>query len=630
MTRRRAALAAAAAAACAAAGWWLAGRATSHALPDAVVIADTVAELSRTLDPAAVVAEDAADPVRAGIVRPGNRLAGEGEREGLIAPPASRLRFALDVPPDGVLELAVGVQGDGTRDRTRSGVRFAVVLDGRERWSRSVNPAGAKRDRRWHPARIDLGPAAGRRATVELVTTADRPGQPLAGVPAWSGVRLVRETRRPRQAAAPGSPNVVVLLVDTLRADRVGVYGARPSPTPALDGLAASGLVFGQAVAQSSWTLPSVSSLFTGLHPRSHGAIGDAGGDGDAAWGFLSDDVVTWAEVATRAGITTVGVSANPLVSRGTNLAQGFETFVELPWDPEAKRWGSAPVVNRTFLDWLAANRRHRFVAWLHYMEPHDPYAPPEALRPPAPPGTPADVARGWALEVSRRLGRPGAPPLPPEQLAYLRALYDGDVRAWDAELPHLLDGLRRYGVADRTVVIVTADHGEEFLEHGLLLHRAHLFDELLRVPLIVAGPGIPAGRRDDQVQGIDLFPTLSARLGLTPPAGLPGRDLLAGPADRTAFAETDGQANDGARRALIAARRPDAKLILAPGDGAPALYDLARDPGELTPLSPETGMGPPLRTALDGFVRDAPPPPAPTGRDPGLLDRLRALGYAQ
>ena len=242
MTRRRAVLAAAAAAALAGAGWWLAGRVTSHALPDEVVVADTVAELSRTLDPAAVVAQDAKDPVRAGVVRPGNRLAGEGEREGLIAPPASRLRFALDVPPDGVLELAVGVQGDGTRDRTRSGVRFAVLLDGRERWSRTVNPAGAKRDRRWHPARIDLGPAAGRRATVELVTTADRPGQPLAGVPAWSGVRLVRETRRPRQAAAPDAPNVLVLLVDTLRADRVGVYGARPSPTPTLDALAASGL----------------------------------------------------------------------------------------------------------------------------------------------------------------------------------------------------------------------------------------------------------------------------------------------------------------------------------------------------------------------------------------------------
>src|SRR4029079_15656401 len=117
--------------------------------------------------------------------------------------------------------------------------------------------------------------------------------QPLAGVPAWSGVRRVRETRQPRQAAGPDAPNVLVLLVDTLRADHVGVYGAAPRPTPALDALAASGLVFTEAVSQSSWTLPSVSSLFTGLHPRSHGAIGDAGGGGEAARGSHSDALRT-------------------------------------------------------------------------------------------------------------------------------------------------------------------------------------------------------------------------------------------------------------------------------------------------------------------------------------------------
>jgi arylsulfatase A-like enzyme len=263
-------------------------------------------------------------------------------------------------------------------------------------------------------------------------------------------------------------------------------------------------------------------------------------------------------------------------------------------------------------------------------MEPHDPYTPPEALRPLVPPGTPTDVARGWVLDVARRLQRPGAPPLPAEQLAYLRALYDGDIRSWDAELPRLLDGLRRHGVADSTVIVVTADHCEEFLEHGLLLHRAHLFDELIRVPLILAGPGIAAGRRGDQAQGIDVFPTLGALLGLPHPPALPGRDLLAGPADRIAIAETDGQANDGARRALVAARRPDAKLIVAPADGAVARYDLTRDPGERTPLPADASPGLPLRAALDALDRTAAPPPARTGRDPGLRERLRALGYAE
>jgi len=421
-----------------------------------------------------------------------------------------------------------------------------------------------------------------------------------------------------------------VLLVDTLRADRLGCYGASPSPSPNLDALAAGGLLFTQAIAQSSWTLPSVSTLFTGLYPRSHGAIGDDGdGDDQAAWGYLAGDVVTWAELASRAGITTVGVSANPLVSRGTNLAQGFETFAELPWDPKTRRWSSAGDVNRRFLDWLAPNRAQRFVAWLQYMEPHDPYTPPPAMRPPPPPGMRPDLAAGWVLDVSRKLDAHSGPPLPPDQIAYLRALYDGEIRSWDAELPVLLGGLARLGLRDSTVIVVVADHGEEFQEHGLLLHRAHLYDELLHVPLVIVGPAIRPGRRTDQVQGIDLFPTLAELLGFASPPDLPGRSVLAEGPERPAVCETDGLANNGTRVDLVAVRRPAWKLIYAPARQSAELYDLGTDPGEHAPLPVEAGEGPALRRTLDDFVRTAPPAPAHTGRDPALLEKLRALGYA-
>jgi len=263
-------------------------------------------------------------------------------------------------------------------------------------------------------------------------------------------------------------------------------------------------------------------------------------------------------------------------------------------------------------------------------MEPHDPYTPPAALRPPVPPGTPPDVAAGWVLDVSRRLGKPGVPPLPPEQLAYLRALYQGEIRSWDSQLPALLGGLDRLGVRDSTLVIVTADHGEEFLEHGLLLHRAHLYDELIHVPLVVAGPGITPGRRTDQVQGIDLFPTLASVLGFDVPSQLSGRSLLAPAPGRLAFSATDGQANDGTRRPLDAVRRPDWKLIHAPVADDFQLFDLAADPGERSPLALTTGDGPALRVALDDFARSAPAPPARTGYDPALGEKLRALGYAE
>src|SRR6185369_3001115 len=117
----------------------------------------------------------------------------------------------------------------------------------------------------------------------------------------------------------------------------------------------------------------------TGRHPRAHGARGrEARTQGEAEWGVLGDDLVTWAEAAARAGITPVGVSANPLVSRGTNLAQGFETFVELPWSPEGRNWPDGAAVNGAFFDWLGTHGGRRFVAYLHYMEPHDPYTPPD------------------------------------------------------------------------------------------------------------------------------------------------------------------------------------------------------------------------------------------------------------
>src|SRR5262249_30555817 len=216
---------------------------------------------------ATIVAEKPGDPVRAGEVRPGNRLDGHGERPSLVTPPPARVRLTPEVPPGGVLRFGVGVQGAGHRDPDRSAVRFAVAVDGREVWSRTVNPAATRHDRRWFDERIDLGAAAGRRTEIVLITEAARPDRPLAGTPGWGTVRLVRETRHPRQPATAAAPTVLVLLVDTLRADRLGCYGADPSPSPNLDALAAAGLVFTQAIAQSSWTLPSVASLFTGLHP---------------------------------------------------------------------------------------------------------------------------------------------------------------------------------------------------------------------------------------------------------------------------------------------------------------------------------------------------------------------------
>jgi arylsulfatase A-like enzyme len=604
---------------------WRALRPHEAPLPPTISTEEVVRELAPGRNPAAGGAQGDGDPLRTAIVRPGDPLKGQGGRPALLAPSPSRFHFRIDVPADAALAFAVAVE----RAEASSATRFAVAVDGREVWTRTVDPASARTDRRWFDEHLDLSGHAGRTVDLDLVAAATSPGLP-SGKAGWANVRLVRTQRHPRQAGAPERPNVLVLLVDTLRADALGTYGATPSPSPNLDRFAAGGQVFEQATAQAPWTLPSVATLFTGLYPRSHGAVGETGDvDANAVWGFLADSLDTIAERATRAGITTFGVSTNPIVSSGTNLSQGFERFVELTWQGKQRNWESAATVNRLFLDWLGQNRGWRFFAYLHYMEPHDPYTPPREFRPPRPPGIRDDLAEGRVLGISKQMDRGRAVAISPEESAYLRALYDGEIRSWDEELGMLLDALGRLGVQDSTVVIVTADHGEEFMEHGLLTHRKHLYEESIHVPLVLRGPGIAAGRRGEQVQGIDLYPTLAALLGLDVPADLPGMSLLGALPARTAICEvTRGRTRDGQRDDLVAARTPTWKVIDALGSDADESYDLANDPAERTALPAGSGAGPALQDALTEFAKSAPPPPEQDRYDPDLRDKLRALGY--
>ncbi|HZP40315.1 MAG TPA: sulfatase-like hydrolase/transferase, partial [Candidatus Binatia bacterium] len=367
-----------------------------------------------------------------------------------------------------------------------------------------------------------------------------------------------------------------------------------------------------------------------GLYPASHGLVAgveDDGGGTDPS--FLADTVPTLASEAARAGITTVGVSANPLVSRDTNLSRGFETFVESGWDPKRGDWTPASDIDRTFLAWLARNRGLRFFAWLHYMDVHEPYRPPAPYRPPPPGGIRPQVASGVIGPLALRVNHLGAPPLPAPEVGYLRALYEGDIAAWDAELGRLLGALGDLGVLDTTVVVVLSDHGEEFQDHGKLTHGVHLYDELVRVPFVVAGPGVAPGRTATQVQGIDLFPTLARRLGVPTPARLPGADALAALAPRPAFAETRyGRTPDGTRTTLLAVRTPERKLIEAPALGHVELYDLASDPGEhhdRAAAEPHADLA-----ALLATWRAATPAAPAAEEAPGLLDKLRALGYVE
>jgi choline-sulfatase len=605
-------------------------------LPERIALEQAIADLSGAFARTAVVEEPAPDAVRPGGLQPGFYLAvAGGYRQAIVAPPPSRLRFTARVPPGSTLRFGIGVEKTAKREQRPVGVRFAVTVDGRERFARVVNSIHHD-DQRWFDEEVALGVDTERELEIGLETRSAGDG-PVVGTPGWSHVRVVQERSYARRPAATDAPNVLLLLVDTFRRDRLGCYGARPSPSPTLDALALRGLVFEQAVAQAPWTMPSVATILTGLYPQSHGMVagqhpgaGALAGHVDADTAFLPDGVATLAEHAERGGVTTVGVSANPIVSRDTNLARGFETFVEFGMDQARQEWVAAPRVNDAFLRWLGEHRGHRFLAYLHYMDTHDPYTPPAAFRPAPPPGVRPQIAAGNVAPLALQINRHGAPPLPAVEVDYLRALYDGEIRGWDAALGELLTGLERLGVEQSTLVVVVADHGEEFQDHGRLKHGIDLYDELIHVPLVIAGPGVVPGRTAVPAQGIDLFPTVAAALGLPAPPGLPGQNLLGTPVARPAFADTRyGVAADGGALRLIAVRTPGWKLIQAPDLGRTELYDLTHDPGEHQDRS-GAADGAALATELARWEATVPPPPPVAGRDPRLLEKLRALGYVE
>ena len=327
-----------------------------------------------------------------------------------------------------------------------------------------------------------------------------------------------------------GRPNVIVVCIDSLRADRLAPYGGADTNTRTFDAIAAEGVVFENAFSVASWTKPSVASLLTGLYPSQHGLIAGHGTRAD----LLPDATTTLAETLHEAGYRTAAFVDNIHLQRAQSaLDQGFEVYAE--------ELGSAREIINGFAAWVAREEPRPFFAYLHVLDPHWPYTP---LPPPAGRALAAGVAlrrSQWDLTGSRwpllrnavnehglRLTR--------EEIAAVTALYDGEIYDVDAALASLLELLRARGLLARTLLVVTADHGEGLLDHGRLDHGYGPYDELLRIPLLLRFPdGAEAGRRVSQpVQIVDVAPTIVEYAGIRMPA-LGGRSLLAAVAGRDA-----------------------------------------------------------------------------------------------
>jgi len=434
-----------------------------------------------------------------------------------------------------------------------------------------------------------------------------------AGVVAWI---MSREGR--------SRPSVVLIVIDTLRADRLGRAGYFRNITPHLDALADDSLVFENAVAPAPWTTPSVAGLFTSLEP--------------AVLGFetdlpivLDDSVVALAEVFRRNGYRTMAVISHDFVGSSLNLDRGFDAFDQ----SNALGHGgiSSPGVTETAMSLLEAAGCRPFFLFVHYFDPHFDYLLHSEFD--FDPDYPGPLKSGEPIESLQAR----APAMTDADLRFVNALYDSEIGFTDRHVGRLLNELKRRELYDRGLIVFAADHGEEFSERGdhWIGHTKTLYQELVHVPLFIKLPG--SSRRgvvEDDVGLIDLMPTLVDHLGLKTPAGYrpQGRaiDLEGGarPGPRSVYSETRY------RPPFQAVVQGGWKLIENRETGARELYDLESDPGEkvnLVSARPEEGER--LAALLENWrqaveiqrnrrnIRPAPPRFTEVEKV-----RLRSLGY--
>ncbi len=442
---------------------------------------------------------------------------------------------------------------------------------------------------------------------------------------------------RPRPV--PGNVrNVLLIIIDTVRCDALGCYDPRSKATPILDALADEGVRFEQAIAQASWTLPSVTSLLTSTWPTIHGAMGKMGTRTHSPERLtgLRPGVVPAQEALAAAGFRTSAVVNCEFLNPALGVTRGFDTL-----DHQPAAYASVRRADESARAALRILRRHHSESnfmMLHVFDAHVKYDPPPrwakrftdtdyggAFRNPTYEQTRGLMER---LVVPDEAGR-----------AYLRGLYEAEVAFVDEQIGRLVQGLRALGVYDRTTIIVVADHGEEFWDHGGFEHGHSLYEEMIRVPLIIKpadGLGVRPGVVRGPVALMDVMPTVLELLGVPRPATFDGRSLAgllrggAGPDGVPIYSEGTLWGDE-----RVSWRDGRFKLIRNAATDTDELYDLHNDPGERNNLlETQSADATRLREALEAFqsaLRERAaslPEQAPAQLDAAMQERLKSLGY--
>lgn len=545
-------------------------------------------------------------------------------RRGLALAPGAAAEWDLVVPTDATLEFGVAL-----RDDARPGAALRVQLDDgsgfHTLWQRHL-PAPRAATARWTEVRLDLADRAGARIRLRLEAprTPDR-ADPFADVPLRGPGGLV--VAAPRVATPSARPNLLFLVVDTLRGD--AWEDERDGLVSRLEAALPDAHRYTRAYATASWTHPSVGSLLSGTLPPVHGL-----GTASTGLSSLRPDVVLLPEVLRASGYATAAVSNNPIVSPDEGLGRGFDHF-DTRSHTDHQTWGARRVTTQA-LEWLDGRGPGPWFLYLHYFDPHDRYQAPPPYTHRYVDGDPSDeaVRHGQPNPLLARMHHPDGTPTgeapSATEVDHLRGLYDAEVEYAADWIARLLERLRATGRLDNTVVVLTADHGEEFLEHGFLKHGHSLYEEQIRVPLWLHGPGVAPGTTDTPVSLVDVAPTLMAAAG----AGGSARDLRQGAPGGPVFAITYPSLqfpNPLTRLTKQAVVEGDWKLHRYVEEDRVQLFDLRKDPGETTDVA---AQHPEVVARLRDLVErnlgvEAGAVDAQGVVGPQVLEKLKALGYA-
>ncbi len=407
-----------------------------------------------------------------------------------------------------------------------------------------------------------------------------------------------RATESNQSASSFRPMNVLLVTVDTLRADRLHCYGNNNIETPTFDALAARGAQFMNAVTQVPLTTPSHASIFTGTNPNVH-QVRNTGGF------VLKSSAQTIATILSARGWNTAAFVSASVLKRAFGFANGFAVYDDLMpsssqagEESEASEIRAGEVVNRID-EWIAKASDQPFFLWAHFYDPHEPYDPPE-----------------------------------PFHSKYRANLYDGEIAYVDQQLGRLLDIVSKNSHGKQTLIVVLSDHGESLGDHGEFNHGVFLYDSTLRVPLLMAGPGVPVTKVSLQARTIDILPTIVDLLAGDRPAGIQGVSLvpaLSGKAVATTYSyeETLYPKMNMGWAELRGVRTEKWKYIHAP---KPELYDLASDPNEKNNvISAHPNEAQELETKLRAMSRVAAGSSesvTETQMDSRTLAQLKSLGY--